>query len=259
MSPISRVPALLCCLFFPSCLIRPPVVLETPEGTIHARSQEVAAQAAQFLEKYSGPIRQALGTAGKRPLVRVGLRGLFEEKLDGYTTEKLIVVQVTVPGWERLFVHELAHWHLEEHWNTLPHVIDEGAAYLLAWDLTGDLPGEIAPPGNQELIDTVLTMDFEDYKESTKLERLELSRTGAWIVAWHGWEKLRKLALDAQAQGLDKIPAAWLAGSLPPPTKPVVAPAFWSVLLPRDSAADSTIHALWRLDPQTSGRPEMTD
>ncbi len=240
-------------------MARPPVVLETPEGTIHAPSQEMAAQAAHLLEKYSEPVQEALGIAGKRPLVEVGLRLPTEFGTHGYTTSKLIVIMARVPRWGQLLVHELTHWHLEEHWDTLPQAIEEGAAYLLAWDLTGMLPGTIEPPNDQGLVEAALTMDREEWSELDWQKTADLSRTGAWIVAWHGWEKLRKLAQEAQAQGLEKIPAAWLADSLPPSTTPVYAPAHWSVLLPRDSAADSTIHALRRLRHQTSELPEMTD
>jgi hypothetical protein len=225
----SAVAPLLAVLLSVSCAALPPVVLETPEGTIRAPSDEDARRCAAALERLDPEVRSALGTRGPRPRIELYAERVAPGNMDGFITPDKIVLQGELGDPDEVLCHELVHWHATGKWTRLSYGLQQGLAYALTAVLT--MPAERASRlhevvlPEEGLIEGVLLLDLA--AELAFADRRGLARTAAWIVLVLGLPQLERLAQRAESEGLATIPCAWIRLALPPPNTAVVLDRAW--------------------------------
>lgn len=191
------------------CTLSPPVVMESPEGVVVAKNRDLARRSIVVLAEYDARIRAILGTSRYPPMVEVGWTRDDERGMAGCNTEYRIVIQTTWGGapssaTERFLVHELLHWHATGVWRALPFYVEEGMVSILERALLGDSFPLLDRP-ETALLERALSTGRE-----TGPDRDRLIAAGVWFVGSTTMDELRALALRAQNEGFEEIPAEWL-------------------------------------------------
>jgi hypothetical protein len=206
---LALCPPLLAC--------RAVTVIETPEGTVRAYDEKIAARGAELVQLQGPLVREALSTSGGPPPVALGIwrfRHAHPEAV-AYTLESGIVIREIDGDWSFTLAHELVHWHATGWWETLPTVIEEALAHLLSYAVGGAPDLKFDTPTRQ-WIDAALSTSQDEFLSlpfGDNMSRLVVA--GMWIVVTLGMEELGDLARQAQEQGLRKVPSPWILERLP--------------------------------------------
>ena len=148
--------ALLVATIFGACAIAPPpVAVQTPFGNVHAESEHKAAEVAELLTELSPRVRALLpGTTDKpidiwvQSVLRddqngergVGVKG-FTLLSGEFKAKRIHLLEDGELAW--YLAHELVHAYLDTSWHTLPGVLEEGLADVVAQELNPELADRI--------------------------------------------------------------------------------------------------------------------
>ena len=205
-----RIP-LTAFLLLASCASeRPPAKIETPEGVIFARNDEVARTCLGYLREYQPQVSAIFDTNPERPVIEV------RPWLVGVTLGNEIVV-AELEGWNRYLVHELSHLHAKEHWSTLPDGIEEPLCELIALAIAEGYETVKVDAPTREQVELLLVVDQARWQRNIA----ELLAAGYWTVGQVGFERLRSLAKRADSTGRARIPPEWILECLPEVWEPV--------------------------------------
>ncbi len=163
-----------------------------------ATSEEIARRVGDDLLARGPVIRERLRSSRGRPTVVIGFLGVGDDHgQDGAVTEKYILLKEGRA--ERLLVHELVHYYsVNGPLQRLPHMVEEGIAYLVGWDESGfkryslELPSEMAV----ELALTATRDQAQSWGTESYLYR-QVMIAACWIASTFGLEELQSLCANA--------------------------------------------------------------
>ena len=201
----------LAVLLTTSCVVPPPVRIETEHGVVRAASRADAESVAEALT--AAPELRVLLEAVREDLPEVwvvdrdigGSLGVYRGKrIDLESAGDFVPVVVA---------HELVHWYIEgSPFDGIPYFVEEGLADYLSLELVGIAHGrelENLALGSLTVTRPGLDADRRGWHELPEAESQALARLGFEVVSRVGLPRLRALA-DRGAPGWDYLEASRL-------------------------------------------------
>jgi hypothetical protein len=211
-------------LLAPSCALCPTATVESPEGIVHASSREMALEAVEALHMYSALVSSLLGTRQHPVEVDVDLWRPFDLDFRAYRNPERIVVR-DPQDIEELVVHELVHEYSDGR-SALPFTVEEGLAQALQHTLTTSIGVDIPPP-DPAWIQTALVAKNHEVIFGSEEFKASMIHAALWIASKVGIRGLTALVDRATFEGLEEVPAEWIAAALPPTSEPGTIDVTW--------------------------------
>ncbi len=199
----------------------PPIVEVIDPVIVRAWRREDAERVTALRLTIEPRVRALLGERRRSPEVWLIAERNQEFDLGAVWAGKILLSPDSRSKEDLALAHELAHWYCEGAWNRLPPIVEEGLADLVAaavlprWRLAIPLAHKMNLEAVQitDLEPLPLLEGGEWLALDDERRALELRAIGYAFAARIGIDRLRRLCQQAQAEGLERIPAARLLES----------------------------------------------